>query len=71
MSPFNYAGKELIDFIADYLTNIRSRRVFPAVKPGYMRTLVPEEAPEDGESFEDIFQDFENVVLPGVRKYFI
>ena len=67
MIPFNYVGKELIDFIADYLTTIRSRRVFPAVKPGYMRPLIPEEAPQEGESFQQIFEDFENVVLPGVR----
>lgn len=64
-------GKELVDFIADYLLNIRSRRVFPAVQPGYMRALIPDEAPKEGESFEEIFKDFESIILPGVRYYIV
>ena len=36
----------MVDYIADYLENIRDRRVFPDVKPGYLRDLVPDTAPE-------------------------
>ena len=61
------AGKEMVDYIADYLENIRSRRVFPNVQPGYMRTLVPDTAPEIGEGWDQIFRDVERVVMPGVR----
>lgn len=61
----------MVDFIADYLTNIRSRRVFPAVQPGYMRNLVPDEAPQEGQPFQEIFKDFERVVLPGVRDFLL
>ena len=39
-------GKEMVDYIADYLENIRDRRVFPEVKPGYLRELLPEAAPQ-------------------------
>ena len=39
-------GKEMVDYIADYLENIRDRRVFPDVKPGYLRDLVPDTAPD-------------------------
>ena len=56
-----------MDYIADYLENIRSRRVFPNVAPGYMQPLVPDVAPENGEEWEDIFQDVERVIMPGVR----
>lgn len=42
---FCVLGKEMVDYIADYLENIRSRRVFPNVQPGYMRALLPESAP--------------------------
>lgn len=56
----------MVDYIADYLDNIRDRRVFPDVKPGYMRELVPEHAPEDPEPWENIFNDIERVVMPGV-----
>lgn len=68
---FNYSGKEMVDFIADYLTGIRARRVFPAVKPGYMRPLIPDEAPQEGEQFQDIFEDFQRIILPGVSAIMI
>ena len=56
----------MVDYIADYLENIRSRRVFPGVKPGYMRHLVPDEAPESGETWDSIVEDVERVIMPGV-----
>lgn len=66
---FGKTGKEVIDFIIDYMENIRSYRTFPSVKPGYMRPLLPEFAPEDGESFDRIFQDMIKVVLPGLTHW--
>ena len=66
-----FPGKQMVDYIANYLQNIRQRRVFPNVSPGYMRTLVPETAPQDGESWEDIFRDVERVIMPGVSILFI
>ena len=56
----------MVDFIADYLTNIRTRRVFPNVKPGYMRPMIDDEAPREGEAWDDIFKDIERVIMPGV-----
>jgi hypothetical protein len=58
----------MVDYIADYLQNIRSRRVFPDVSPGYMRQLVPDSAPEKGEQWSTIFTDIERVVMPGVSR---
>ena len=59
-------GKEMVDYIADYLTTVRTRRVFPNVKPGYMRPLIEEEAPTHGEPWENIFNDIDRVIMPGV-----
>ena len=36
----------MVEYIADYLENIRERRVFPDVKPGYLRELLPDHAPQ-------------------------
>ena len=58
----------MVDYIADYLENIRDRRVFPDVKPGYMREMLPENPPNDGEAWERIFKDVEGVIMPGVIK---
>lgn len=66
---FSCLGKEMVDYIADYLENIRDRQVFPNVKPGYMRNLVPESAPLEGEEWATIFQDVERVVMPGMTHW--
>ncbi|CAC5419651.1 hdc [Mytilus coruscus] len=66
---YTYIGKEMVDYIANYLQNIRQRRVFPNVSPGYMRTLVPETAPQDGEHWDDIFRDVERVIMPGITHW--
>lgn len=62
-----FAGKEMVDYIANYLEGIRDRRVFPDVRPGYMKDLVPEQAPVEPEAWEDIMSDVERVIMPGVR----
>lgn len=59
----------MVDYIADYLENIRERRVFPNVQPGYMQNLVPESAPNDGEDWKAIFGDIERVIMPGITHW--
>ena len=44
---FRKFGKEMIDYVADYLENIRSRNVLPDVQPKYLTKIMPEEAPEE------------------------
>lgn len=41
----------------------------PDVEPGYLRELLPKEAPQRGEKWEDIFRDFETKILPGVTHW--
>ena len=64
-------GKDVIDYITNYLKTIRERRVFPDVQPGYIRNLLPNEAPNVGEKWIDIFNDVERVIMPGVKLNFI
>ncbi|CAF1560415.1 unnamed protein product [Didymodactylos carnosus] len=66
---FRKYGKEMIDFIADYLSTVRDRRVYPNVKPGYMRPLIAEDAPREGESWNSIFEDIERVIMPGITHW--
>ncbi|CAN9507169.1 unnamed protein product [Ophioblennius macclurei] len=63
---YNRRGKELVDYITRYLGSIRERRVIPDVKPGYMRELLPDSAPTEPEDWENIFNDIERVIMPGV-----
>lgn len=59
----------MVDYIADYLENIRDRRVYPNVKPGYMSQLIPHSAPLDAEPWDQVFGDVEKYIMPGVRVF--
>ena len=63
---FRTHAHQLVDWIADYLESIESRRILPDVKPGDILRQLPAEAPEQGEPFERIFADFERVIVPGL-----
>ncbi|XP_059170037.1 aromatic-L-amino-acid decarboxylase-like [Physella acuta] len=63
---FKRRGAEVMDFIADYMDNIRSKKVLPDVEIGYLRKLLPENAPEKGEKWESIMDDFEKAIMPGM-----
>jgi hypothetical protein len=65
-AEFRVRAKEIVDFIADYLENVKERRVTPDVEPGYLRSLLPNEPPKQGEKWDDIFKDFEEKILTGV-----
>ena len=69
-NEFRSAAKQLVDYIADYLENIRDRPVLPSVQPGYIKDLIPDTAPEDGEQWNSIFNDIEKVIMPGVSQPF-
>nr|CAD7261861.1 unnamed protein product [Timema shepardi] len=62
-------GKEMVDYIADYLETIRQRRVYPDVQPGYLRTLVPDHAPQESEPWERIMADMETLIMPGIAHW--
>ncbi|KFO33027.1 Aromatic-L-amino-acid decarboxylase [Fukomys damarensis] len=68
-SEFRRRGKEMVDYMADYLEGIESRPVYPEVEPGYLQTLIPSSAPEEPEAYEDIVRDIERIIMPGVTHW--
>ncbi|XP_046470775.1 aromatic-L-amino-acid decarboxylase [Neodiprion pinetum] len=64
----DFAG-EMANFITNYLENIRERRVLPIVEPGYMKPLLPTEAPQSPENWEDVMTDIERVIMPGITHW--
>ncbi|PVZ99062.1 hypothetical protein BB558_004925 [Smittium angustum] len=68
-AEFRRRGKELIDYIADYYDNINEVKPLSEVKPNYLRPLLPEQAPEDPEPFDNIIKDLETKILPGVTHW--
>lgn len=68
-AEFRRRGKEMVDYVADYLENIEQRPVYPDLEPGYLRSLIPNEAPAEPETYEEIMKDVERVIMPGVSSF--
>ncbi|KAI5866937.1 pyridoxal phosphate-dependent transferase [Durotheca rogersii] len=66
---FRDAAVSAVDEIVKYYDTIEERRVASTVEPGYLRKLLPEEAPQDGESWADIQKDLEAKILPGITHW--
>src|SRR5258705_753236 len=57
---------ELADWIADFREHIERLRVAPNDKPGAIREQLPQRGPEEGEPFERILGDVDNIIVPGM-----
>jgi aromatic-L-amino-acid decarboxylase len=71
MTPeaFRRAGHAMVDWIAEYLATVESRRVLSDVKPGAIRASLPTAPPVKGEPFEAWMADIERVVMPGITHW--
>ncbi|MGH3518942.1 MAG: pyridoxal-dependent decarboxylase [Haloechinothrix sp.] len=71
MSPeeFREHGKQVVDWIADYLAGIESYPVRAQVRPGQIRAALPAHPPEHGQPFEQLLADLDRVILPGITHW--
>ena len=60
---FRKAGKDVIDWIADYYEKISEFPVMSQVKANEIRDDLPNDIPIEGESFECIMKDLEDIVM--------
>lgn len=71
-------GTAVAEWIADHFETVGERPVQPPTRPGDVRRVIPEEAPETGEAFEQILDDFKTHIVsnathwnhPGFLAYF-
>ena len=68
---FREFGKAAVDFVANYNETLRDRDVLPSIKPGYLTDLIPQEAPKTSESWQQILEDVEKHIIPGVSQKLI
>ena len=66
---FRKHAHELVDWMADYFENVEDYPVLPDVKPGDILKQLPNQAPDKAESFDAIFQDFKDVIMPGITHW--
>src|ERR1051326_8838207 len=69
VDDFQRAGHQAVDWIAQYLSRPSDYPVIAQVKPGELLDSLPLSGPELPESFEEIFRDFERLVMPAVTHW--
>lgn len=68
-SQFREEGKKIIDWIADYYENIEKYPVLSQVKPGEVKAKLPESPPQKGETFDQMIQDLNEIIMPGITHW--
>ena len=66
---FRRLGKELVDWIADYLKDAEKYPVLSQVKPGDIKKQLPTAPPASPEKMETILADFNRIILPGITHW--
>lgn len=66
---FRQQAHRLADWMADYLRDVKDLPVVPKTEPGSIRAALPAEPPAAGEPFDALFDDFRNLVLPGMTHW--
>jgi aromatic-L-amino-acid decarboxylase len=66
---FRREAYRIADWIAGYFASPERYPVLSRVRPGDIRDALPAQAPEHGEPFDEIFADFERILLPGITHW--
>ena len=66
---FRRWGHHTIDWIADYLADPEQYPVLTQVKPGVIRSSLPASPPDTGEKMDEIFDDLERIIVPGITHW--
>ncbi|MEY2492374.1 MAG: aromatic-L-amino-acid/L-tryptophan decarboxylase [Verrucomicrobiota bacterium] len=69
IGEFREQLRRMAEWAADYRENIESLPVASSVKPGEISRKLPSEPPENGESFDAIFADLKNIIVPGLLNW--
>jgi aromatic-L-amino-acid decarboxylase len=66
---FRRNGQALLDWLIEYHRKVDQFPVQSQVPPGHIRDLLPAEPPQKGEPFEDILQDVDEIIVPGLTHW--
>ena len=66
---FRQYGHQVVDWLADYLNDIRQYPVLPDMHPGDLVDRLPAQAPDFGEPMDAILEDFQRSIMPAVTHW--
>ena len=66
---FRKYAHEMVDWMADYLENIEEMPVRSEKKPGDIIAALPKSPPQQSESMDSIFADFNSLIIPGMTHW--
>lgn len=69
LQPWEKSLADEFGVVADYFDKIADLEVVSRVEPGYLRKLLPLEAPPKGEPWEAIRADLEKHIMPGITHW--
>jgi aromatic-L-amino-acid decarboxylase len=69
ITEFRKKAHLLIDWMADYLENVEHYPVKSQVQPREIYEQIPNVIPNNGENFETIWQDFQDIILKGITHW--
>ncbi len=69
MTDLRTDGAAALEWAAGYLERVGELPVLAQVAPGEIRSRLPETAPDEGEPFQDVLRDLDEILLPGVTHW--
>jgi aromatic-L-amino-acid decarboxylase len=66
---FREDGHAAVDWAADYLERVGDLPVLAQVRPGEIRARLPQSPPEQGEPFEAVLRDLDEILMPGITHW--
>src|SRR5919107_1909075 len=66
---FRQHAHQLVDWMADYFQNVGALPVTPGVEPGAILRQISNEPPVSGDPFPRLFQDFQDIIVPGMTHW--
>lgn len=69
LDDFRLYAHNMVDEIVDYFENIENLPPKSLVKPGDILSQLPEAAPEKAEDFNSIYDDFKQIIMPGITHW--
>jgi aromatic-L-amino-acid decarboxylase len=68
-TEFKEFGYKFVDWVSEYLNGMEKFPVLSQVKPGEIRSKLPQKPPGREESMEEVFRDFKEIILPGITHW--